>query len=69
MATAKKITAPTKIKVNTRVKFTSKAGVPMTGKLTAYETKSNGEWAAVNVAEPRQPALLRYVRPCQLALA
>lgn len=53
-------------KSGTRVKWTSKKGELLKGRVIAYEQGVNGEWVHMNVAEPKAPAEIRKARPSQI---
>ena len=57
------------LKIGTKVSFVTKNGLTLAGKLVGFEQKPNGKWASVNVAEPRQTPVLRFVRESQLTVA
>lgn len=59
-------TATKKLKPGTPVRFIRKNGEKVSGRLAGYETLANGEWALVNLAEPRKTPVIAKVRPGQL---
>jgi hypothetical protein len=70
MATKKQATnnKPKLHKAGTRVKFTSKSGIEVKGRVHGYEDRANGQWVYVvsGDKEKGEPPRTHQCRPSQL---